>query len=66
MSHEGIPTTEDSSPGVSRDGAGKEYDGGEFAHGIQPDDFDSDEPLTTDSEGRLVRGAHLKESPEPK
>lgn len=50
---------------VSHDGEGKKYVGGEVAaEGIKPDDFDSENPLTTDDQGRLIRGAKLVESKE--
>lgn len=50
-------------PIVSHDAIGREYEGGEMVKdGIKPDDFDSTEPLTTDAEGNVIRGAKLKGS----
>ena len=52
-------------PLISHDRLDNEYEGGEVVEeGIKPEDFDSDEPLTTDSEGHLIRGAKRKESEE--
>ena len=54
-------------PIISKDANWREYEGGEIVQdGIKPDDFDSTDPLTTDAEGHLIRGAKLKESSKSK